>query len=192
MDEQHNDPYKNAWPVVVLCSLFACVLGVATIPGCLDRQRAAFLCQEWTITVLSEAKYEQPEIGIYEGELPASDPWGAPLQSVLVVSELSNHVTVISGAKDAIIGTEDDVSFQKTDIHVRKTIVKGLQEGSYNIGKGLARGVIDGIGEATDKAKTKASDGIKKAKSSLMSRFRKKSCVGHAPPPEGTESKGTQ
>lgn len=174
MNKQPDRPYKNVQSVVALCLLFACVLGLAMAPGCLNRYKAASLCREWTATVLAEAKGAKPEIGVYEGELPVFDPWGTPLQSILIVKELSNNVTVISGAKDAVVGTDDDISFRNTDFHLRKTIAKGLQEGSYNIGKGLAKGVIEGIGEATDKAKTKASDGIKKAKSSLMSRFRKK------------------
>ncbi len=84
------------------------------------------LCRTWTNKVLAEAKENPPEAGNYEAELPVNDSWEQPLTSILVVKELSNFVRVHSTGRDGIRGSDDDHVYSKEDVHVRKSILKGL------------------------------------------------------------------
>ncbi|MHA2279612.1 MAG: hypothetical protein ACXAC5_01790 [Promethearchaeota archaeon] len=150
------------------------ISGISTIPGCLEREKARNLCQSWCKRVLVEAKSSNPEIGIYEAFLPAADPWNNPLQSTLRAGELENVVTVVSIGKDEISGTTDDIVTSDVDVHIRKTISKGIQSGAHSFGKGLAGGVVEGLGEVKEASLSKAKIGFTKAKDSLMSRFKKR------------------
>jgi len=166
----HSFTYGGAGLAVII--LLAA--GFTYIPGCLDRQEALKLCRQSCGSILREAKIEKPEIGSYEATLDVTDPWGNNLHSALGVAELSNTVLVASAGKDGEIGTDDDIAAKDTDVHIRKTLAKGIQSGAHSAGKGLTSGVIEGLGEASDAAVTKAKAGFTKTKSKFMSRFKKK------------------
>lgn len=148
------------------------IFGISTIPGCVEREKARNLCQSWCSRVLAEAKSTNPEIGVYEATLPATDPWDNSLQSTLHAGELNNTVTVVSFGKDTLIGTSDDIVVADVDVHIRKTIAKGIESGAHSFGKGLAGGVVEGLGEAKEASLSKAKIGFTKAKDGLMSRFK--------------------
>lgn len=132
------------------------------------------LCKEWLRKVLIEAKADPPEYGIYEATLPVSDLWETPLLSALTVEQYSNSVIVLSAGRDMEYHTDDDFVHARSDIHKRKVIAKALEEGSTSIGKGFAKGVIEGIGEATNASVATAKSGAAKVKGKLMAHFRKK------------------
>ena len=151
------------------------IAGVFTVvPSCADNVAAQKLCRQWCIQVLREAKAEPPEAGLYEGSLDAIDPWGNQLDSNLVVEELSNSAVVRSAGKDGTFGTGDDILFAETDVHIRKSLARGIEGGARSFGKGLAGGMIEGAGEASEKQINKAKVGLARTKSKLLSRFRRK------------------
>lgn len=131
------------------------------------------LCREWAHTILADAKSSPPEVGVYEAVLPVNDMWEQSLTSVLIVEELANSVTVHSMGRDMIVSV-DDCSYTGKDIHVRKSILKGIVAGSHSAGKGLTSGVIEGLSKAKDASLIKAKEGVRKVKTSLMSRFKRK------------------
>lgn len=132
------------------------------------------LCRTMALQILADAKSSAPEVGTYEASLETIDSWDQPLTSVLVVEELHNTVSVRSLGRDSISGTEDDHSYRKTDVHIRKSILNGIVAGSHSAGKGLTSGVIEGLSKAKDASLIKAKEGVRKVKTSLMSRFKRK------------------
>ena len=161
---------------VVVAGAFA-TAGVQAIGAAMqraDEDRAAKnLCRSMVAQILADAKQNPPEVGIYEATLSETDSWKQPLTSVLIVEELSNSATVSSTWRDRVV-SDDDYSFHQSDVHVRKSVLKGITAGAHSAGKGLTSGVIEGLGEATDASLKKAKAGAKKVKTSLMGRFKKK------------------
>jgi len=139
----------------------------------MEDRAAQNLCRVWANTIIAEAKANPPEVGRYEAELPVTDFWGQPLTSVLVVEELANFAEVRSNGRDMIVSNDDYVS-SDIDVHVRKSILKGIVVGSHSMGKGLTSGVIEGLGEAKHASLKKAKEGASKVKTSLMGRFKRK------------------
>ncbi len=160
---------------VIVVAGAAITFGVQAIQAAMlraDEDRATqALCRMWVVDILAEAKQNPPDVGTYEAMLPANDSWGQPLTSVLIVEELENFARVRSYGRDLIFDTGDDHVFSKTDVHIRKSILKGITAGAHSAGKGLTSGVIEGLGEASLE---KAKAGAKKVKTSLMDRFKKK------------------
>lgn len=151
------------------------VFGVtSTIPGCIERDKALKLCQNWCHRVLAEAKIANPEEGAYEADLEVLDPWDGSLHSILHVEELRNTVVVFSSGEDGEPGTRDDITAGDSDIHIRKSVKKGIESGAHSFGKGLTSGVVEGLGNVSEVSVKKAKAGIKKAKDGLMAKFKKK------------------
>lgn len=132
------------------------------------------LCRTTALQILADAKSSAPKVGTYEALLETIDIWDQPLTSVLVVEELQNMVSVRSLGRDSISGTEDDFIVAVTDIHIRKSILKGTVAGSHSVGKGLTTGIIEGLSEVKDTSLAQAKEGVKKVKTSLISRFKRK------------------
>ncbi len=138
-----------------------------------DRATQA-LCYSTAKDILVDAKHSPPEVGTYEATLDVTDSWDQSLTSVLVVGELSNSVSVKSIGRDSISGTKDDHRFSKTDVHVRKSILKGIGSGVHAAGKGVTTGVAEGVGTVGSAAWKKAKAGVSRVKSSLLSKFKRK------------------
>lgn len=159
--------------LLVLIAIGVLAASFTMIPGCMDRQKAKAQCDKWVDRVLAEAKVEKPDPGTYNGDIPIQDPWHNNLRSTLFVEDLQNKVTVTSLGKDGEYGTSDDISSRGTDIHVRKSALAAVERTAHSAGKGLATGVVEGLGSAKDAVKEKAKSGYDKAKRGLMSRFKK-------------------
>lgn len=170
---------QQLFAVVLVIVLFgaAFTFGFKHFSKVAEDRAAKELCRVWAGKILADAKQNPPEIGIYTATLLVEDSWGQPLISTLVVEELRNTVTVVSTGRDHVKGILlecDDQFYQSTDIHVRKSLVKGIESGTHAAGKGFTTGIIEGLGQATDASFKKAKAGAKKVKSDLMNRFKKK------------------
>jgi len=119
-------------------------------------------------TILHEAKYHPPEVGEYTLDSVCADYWGSPVVARLFVAYSSNSVRLRSPGRDKVNSSDDD-HYSDIDIHIRRTLKKGVQETGKSWGKGLVQGVMEGIREESDE---KIATTKKKA-SELISRFRK-------------------
>ncbi len=146
------------------------VIAACALPYFEARAQAAdtrALCRFWAWNVLKDANDAGMAQGAYEADLEVYDLWDTGLWSVLTVAEFTTLARVTSAGPDRQRDTSDDISMRVADRHHRKLI----EEGSRSVGKGLARGVIEGIGQATDEAASKAKEGVTRARSQLLARF---------------------
>lgn len=156
---------------VLLMAFVGNAAGKAIVRAREDRT-ASNLCRYWAHMILVDAKQSRPEEGTYNATLEIVDGWGQPLTSSLIVRELTNTVYVYSTGRDQV-KSDDDLHYRDRDVHVRKSVLKGIGSGAHSAGKGFTSGVIEGLGEANSAAWNKAKEGAKKVKSDLMSKFKK-------------------
>lgn len=138
----------------------------------INHMQARALCQTWAYKILADAKRNPPEEGIYAATLDVRDEWGTPLTAHLTVTELYNHVVVLSAGSDKVLNGGDPAS-SVHDNHIRKGILKGIGAGAHSASKGFTTGILEGLSEAKNASLSKVESRITRSKNGLISRFKK-------------------
>lgn len=132
------------------------LLGIMFIPNMLKEQRTLEILNKEALEVLSDAKMsrleEYPQV--FEQQSGTRDVWNVPVRVTLTMNDLSNEVAVISAGRDRKFGTGDDLKADKIDIHVRKSVLAGIESGARSFGKGMTDGVKESLSDTSDKVKT--------------------------------------
>lgn len=135
--------------------------------GCSDskletqRQQARATAVQWA----DRLDAQTTEAGVYirhEGEtLPDSDPWGKKLEVTYSRGGVAEIIKVASAGPDGVFGSEDDIIEQRQSTNlagVGEGLKKNAQELASETGKGMVKGMIDGVKESFSKPKAEEGD----------------------------------